>query len=158
MNTEIFPRIHTGYYVSNMKKTVDFYTKFFETEPVKVKDDYAKFLIKEPSLNISFVQSTKTIKPDFIHFGIEVNDPEELKRRLGNAMRHDLPIDVEKEVKCCYAKQDKFWVTDPDGYKWEVYQFLEDVERNDKKYSKEEGTCCAPESKENVTEQAACCA
>lgn len=157
MNDKNFPRVHTGYYVSNIAKTVDFYSKFFDTEPVKVKDDYAKFILNEPSLNISFVQSAKSVKPDFIHFGIEVNDPEELKRRLGNAMRHDLAIDVEKEVKCCYAKQDKFWVTDPDGYKWEVYQFVEDVEQNDPKYTSEEGACCAPGEKA-AEEEKVCCA
>lgn len=140
MKTETFPRVHTGYYVSDIQKTIDFYTKFFETEPAKVKTDYAKFLLTEPALNISFVQSSKEVNPDFIHFGIEVSDPEELKRRLGNAMHHNLPIDVEKEVKCCYAKQDKFWVTDPDGYKWEVYRFMEDVEKNNEA---RESACCS---------------
>ena len=157
METTTFPRVHASYYVSNIENTIAFYSKFFEKEPVKTKKDYAKFLLDAPSLNISFIQSPKPVKPDFIHFGIEVNDPEELTRRLGNAMHHDLPIDVDKEVKCCYAKQDKFWVTDPDGYKWEVYQFMEDVEENDEKYA-EEGACCAPEGSVAEGESASCCA
>ncbi|MTI40795.1 ArsI/CadI family heavy metal resistance metalloenzyme [Fulvivirga lutimaris] len=134
-------RMHVSYSVSNIEKTVAFYNKFFETEPVKTKKGYAKYLLDEPSLNISFVQSEK-VNPQHVHFGIEVNNPELLKSKLGNALTQDLPIDEEKEVKCCYAKQDKFWVTDPDGYKWEVFKFLEDVEQNDEKYA-EEGACCS---------------
>jgi hypothetical protein len=34
----------------------------------------------------------------------------------------------EKDTTCCYARQDKFWVSDPDGNRWEVYTVLEDVE------------------------------
>ncbi|MEM8569146.1 MAG: ArsI/CadI family heavy metal resistance metalloenzyme [Bacteroidota bacterium] len=137
-----FPRTHVGYGVKDIQATVEFYEKFFQIEPVKVKNDYAKFILKEPSLNISFTQSSKPIQPVHIHFGIELDDAEQLKQRLGNAMGHELSIDEEKEVKCCYAKQDKFWVTDPDGYRWEVFIFKEDVEKNDKVNS-EVGECCA---------------
>ena len=143
MKDQTFPRMHVGYYVSDITKTVDFYKRFFEAEPVKVKSDYAKFILTAPSLNISFVESEQAIQPSFIHFGIEVDNPEHLRQKLGNALRQNLTIDEEKEVKCCYAKQDKFWVEDPDGYKWEVYHFKENVEINDPKYSKE-GSCCAP--------------
>jgi hypothetical protein len=27
----------------------------------------------------------------------------------------------EENTDCCYALQDKVWVTDPNGYKWEVF-------------------------------------
>lgn len=134
-------RMHVSYSVSNIEKTVEFYNKFFETAPVKTKQGYAKYLLEQPLLNISFVES-KQVNPHHVHFGIEVNDPELLKSKLGNALTQNLPIDEEKEVKCCYAKQDKFWVTDPDGYKWEVFKFLEDVESNDEKYTTE-GACCS---------------
>lgn len=141
MNTSIFPRMHVSYHVRDIKATVDFYTKFFEVEPVKLKDDYAKYILTEPSLNISFIKSDVQVANRTMHFGIETNDPSDLKRRLGNAMHHELAIDEEKNVNCCYAKQDKFWVTDPDGYRWEVFQFLENVEANDKKYQADK-VCC----------------
>ncbi|MEM6526408.1 MAG: ArsI/CadI family heavy metal resistance metalloenzyme [Bacteroidota bacterium] len=137
-----FPRTHIGYGVKNIEATVEFYTKFFQAKPVKVKKDYAKFILEEPSLNISFSQSPNPIQPGHIHFGIELDEAEQLKQRLGSAMSYKLSIDEEKEVKCCYAKQDKFWVTDPDGYRWEVFIFKEDVEHNDKVNS-ELGECCA---------------
>ncbi|MEM9391475.1 MAG: ArsI/CadI family heavy metal resistance metalloenzyme [Bacteroidota bacterium] len=137
-----FPRTHVGYGVKNIEATVEFYSKFFQVEPVKVKKDYAKFILEEPSLNISFSQSSIPIHPGHIHFGIELDDAEQLRQRLGSAMSHELSIDEEKEVKCCYAKQDKFWVTDPDGYRWEVFVFKEDVDENDKANS-EVRECCA---------------
>jgi hypothetical protein len=28
---------------------------------------------------------------------------------------------VENEARCCYAKADKLWLTDPDGYRWELW-------------------------------------
>lgn len=146
METQIFPRPHASYFVSNIERSIEFYSKFFEAAPVKVKEGYAKFLLEKPSLNISFIESTHEIQPRFIHFGIEVNDETELKRRLGNAMHHDLPVDVEKEVNCCYAKQDKFWVTDPDGYQWEVFRWMEDVDVNDPQHSTDDTLkepCCA---------------
>lgn len=139
MKNELFPRIHISYQVSNLDSTIAFYSKFFEKEPVKVKEGYAKYILEEPSLNISFIENKDGVQPHTAHFGIEVNDPELLKQKLGNAMHHQLPIDEEKEVQCCYAKQDKFWVTDPDGYRWEVYQFLEDSEILS---DKEETACC----------------
>ena len=155
MKTQTFPRMHVSYHVSNISSTVDFYTKFFGVEPVKVKKDYAKFLLSEPSLNISFIKSDRPIQKETLHFGIEVDNPDHLKQKLGSAMRYNLPIEVEKEVKCCYAKQDKFWVTDPDGYKWEVFQFMEDVEVNDTKYSGK-GACCTS-SAADKKETTDCC-
>ena len=33
----------------------------------------------------------------------------------------------ERDTTCCYARQDKFWVTGaPDGERWEIYTVLED--------------------------------
>lgn len=140
MSKKLFPRMHISYQVSDIENSIAFYTKFFEVDPVKVKPGYAKFILQKPSLNISFIENKKGGNPHTAHFGIEVNDPDLLKQKLGNAMHHDLPIDLEKDVQCCYAKQDKFWVTDPDGYRWEVYQFLEDSEILS---DKEETTCCS---------------
>lgn len=143
-NSETFPRMHVSYYVSDLSKTIDFYTKFFEVEPVKVKESYAKYILTAPSLNISFIENPHAVNKDAAHFGIEVNDQQILGQKLGNAMHHNLPIDREKDVECCYAKQDKFWVTDPDGYKWEVYQFIEDSAGLESNANASE--CCAPKS------------
>jgi hypothetical protein len=55
---------------------------------------------------------------------------------------------VSKEeigTSCCYAVQDKFWATDPDGHQWEVYYFHEDAEFNDPHYElSNTSACCMP--------------
>jgi hypothetical protein len=44
------------------------------------------------------------------------------------------------QTNCCYAIQDKTWVTDPDGNEWEVFVVLEDnLSETDQSIS-----CCAP--------------
>ena len=47
-----------------------------------------------------------------------------MQRRLEMA---GLRTEREDGVECCYARQTKFWVTDPDKALWEVYVFHEDV-------------------------------
>src|SRR5207244_11007375 len=34
----------------------------------------------------------------------------------------------EMDTTCCYARQDKIWVRDPDGTPWEVFATHEDVD------------------------------
>jgi hypothetical protein len=59
---------------------------------------------------------------------------------------------VSKEeigTSCCYAVQDKFWATDPDGVQWEVYYFHEDAEFNDPHYEMQDASaCCMPPAAE----------
>ena len=35
----------------------------------------------------------------------------------------------ELDTTCCYARQDKIWVRDPDGTPWEVFAHHEDTEK-----------------------------
>ena len=130
MNT-ISSAMHVSYYVSDIEKTVNFYRTFFGQEPEKVKTDYAKFELKEPALVISFIQNPANAKADFGHLGIRVSSPEMVERKKLEMMSNHIPIFDEKQVDCCYALQDKFWVSDPDGYKWEVYYFYHDTESED---------------------------
>lgn len=144
--------MHVSYYISDIDKTVSFYTKLFGIEPTKVKSGYAKFELENPSLVISFVMSKEKVRSDFGHLGFQVESKQELENKLSEVQKLGLEYLEEKDVSCCYARQDKFWVSDPDGIKWEVYQFHEDVEFNDPHYA----TACCPtdETKEN---KEACC-
>jgi hypothetical protein len=40
-----------------------------------------------------------------------------------------LSAQASERSECCYALQDKFWLTDPDGNRWEIYAVLQDVEK-----------------------------
>lgn len=148
-----FPRMHVSLYVSDIEATVKFYSKFFGIEATKIKSDYAKFELMEPSLIISFVQNPDRVKDNFGHLGFQVETQEQLNEYLNKMQALQMPILEEKETACCYAVQDKFWVTDPDGVQWEVYYFHEDVEFNDPKYDNEEAqACCTPKKKLNLAE------
>ena len=154
MNTHTFPRMHVSLYVSDIEKSVNFYSQFFGTEPVKVKPKYAKYVLENPSLIISFVENKERVQQNFGHLGFQVETVEELNKRLWEARMKNLVTKEETGTNCCYAKQDKFWVNDPDGVQWEVYYFHSDAEFNDPHYSVSETTaCCTSDEKQD----AACC-
>lgn len=55
---------------------------------------------------------------------------------------------MEEQVTCCWAVQNKVWLTDPDGHRWEIYTVTdEQTERA------EDTACCEPEP----TAQGGCC-
>lgn len=144
-----FPRMHVSLYVSDLGKSVQFYTAFFGAHPSKVKEGYAKFTLNEPSLVISFIQNPDRVQANFGHLGFQVASQEEMNERLESAKILGLSTKEEIGMSCCYAVQDKFWVSDPDGIQWEVYYFHEDAEFNDPKYDSEDASaCCMPEQKE----------
>lgn len=163
MKTNPFPRMHVSIYVSDIQQTVNFYSSFFNAEPVKVKSNYAKYILEKPSLIISFVENKERVQSNFGHLGFQVETPEDLNIQLWEAKKKNLVSKEETGTNCCYAKQDKFWVTDPDGVQWEVYYFHEDSEFNDPHYQSDAATaCCTPVEKDASMEsmaptKEACC-
>src|SRR5690349_15059773 len=158
-----FPRMHVSLYVTDITASISFYSEFFGREPVKVKPKYAKYVLEKPSLIISFVENKDRVQSNFGHLGFQVETPAELNEYLSEAKKKNLVMKEEIGTNCCYAKQDKFWVNDPDGVQWEVYYFHSDAEFNDPHYEmKEASACCTPQEKENAKEstssvEAACC-
>ena len=137
--------MHVSLYVKDINDTAKFYESFFNQKANKVKPDYVKFELEEPSLIISFVENQEKVSPAFGHLGIQIESEEELRKRLTATNNAGLKILEEMGTNCCYASQDKFWVTDPNGYQWEVYFFHKDVEFNDPRYSNGESSqCCMP--------------
>ncbi len=156
--------MHVSLYVSDLQKTIPFYSSFFDKEPVKVKPGYAKYVLDSPSLIISFVENKERVQQNFGHLGFQVETVEELNKRLWEARMKHLVSKEETGTNCCYAKQDKFWVSDPDGVQWEAYYFHEDAEFNDPHYEMSEASaCCMPQDKEKINfrelnaESKACC-
>jgi catechol 2,3-dioxygenase-like lactoylglutathione lyase family enzyme len=147
-------RFHTNLPVSDIDATARFYSVLFDGAPTKRKDDYVKFLPSAGGLNVSFHQASvegKRLTDSHLtdlHLGFEMPDQKSLDAVHARLERAGL-ISAERETSvCCYANQDKFWVTDPDGYQWEFYVLLEDTER---KMGRTSG-CCA-----SNTASAPCC-
>ena len=48
----------------------------------------------------------------------------------------------ELDTSCCYARQDKVWVADPAGNRWEIYTVLADLDDDD--HDHPGAACCTP--------------
>jgi catechol 2,3-dioxygenase-like lactoylglutathione lyase family enzyme len=141
-----YPRMHVSLYVSNLENTIQFYKGFFGVVPNKIKAGYAKFILEEPSLVISFIENADRVQSNFGHLGFQVETKELMLEKLDSAKLLGLVSKEEIGTACCYAVQDKFWAEDPDGIQWEVYYFHEDVEFNDPHYTGgDSNACCMPE-------------
>ena len=49
----------------------------------------------------------------------------------------------ERDTACCYARQDKVWVADPAGNRWEVYTVLADIGDDEDDHA-DASACCTP--------------
>ena len=121
--------VHISLNVVDLDRSVDFYRRFFG-EPAKLKPDYAKFVTSDPVIHLA-MQPTRTSPGSagaLSHLGIRVETDAEVRRWRDRIHAQGLGFEDEVNTTCCYARQDKFWVTDPDGNRWEVYNVLEDVD------------------------------
>ncbi|PLZ90857.1 glyoxalase/bleomycin resistance/extradiol dioxygenase family protein [Fischerella thermalis CCMEE 5198] len=119
------PRLQLALNVSNIDAAVDFYSKLFGTEPAKRRPGYANFAIAEPPLKlVLFENPSATGKLN--HLGIEVESSAQVEQASDRFQQANLTLRSENHTTCCYALQDKIWVTDPDGDEWEVYTVLKD--------------------------------
>ncbi len=142
MENSTFPRMHVSLYVSDILETISFYNLFFGKTPDKIRKGYIKYILDQPSLIISFVENPARVQQNFGHLGFQVSSIEEMQERMAQAQKFGLATREEIGTNCCFAKQDKFWVNDPDGVQWEVYYFHEDAEFNDPHYEEEATSAC----------------
>lgn len=131
--------IHAG--VKNLESSIRFYSTLFGTEPAKVKEDYAKWMLEDPRIN--FAISTRTMDKGVDHLGLQVDSGEELEEIRTRLRAADTAILNHGEAVCCYARSEKSWVRDPDGVAWEAYQTMEDAELFSEAASTATKACCA---------------
>ena len=134
MSFTTFPKTHIGIQTAHLEEAIAFYTHLFGEAPDKTRPGYAKFLLNAPPLNLALTERSEAV-PHPGHFGLQVSTVDEVLARK-TALEAHYPVRAEMDVRCCYARQDKFWAVDPDGNKWEVFVFHEDVEVNDPPYQR----------------------
>jgi catechol 2,3-dioxygenase-like lactoylglutathione lyase family enzyme len=134
---------HVSLNVSNIDASVAFYEKIFQVGPSKRRPGYAKFDLKEPSLNLSMVEGTRT-GVNASHFGIQVASSEDVAAAWTRFKEAGLDTRTEENTSCCYALQDKVWVADPDGNEWEVFVVKGDTDRMHDEPTKV--ACCVPQA------------
>jgi catechol 2,3-dioxygenase-like lactoylglutathione lyase family enzyme len=121
-------RFHLSLNVADLNRAVAFYRVLFGTAPAKLRSDYAKFELDEPPLVMSLEPVQRGTGGALNHLGFRLADSAALvamQRRLGEA---GIASRRKEGVECCYARQTKFWVTDPDGTLWEMYTLDEDID------------------------------
>lgn len=115
-------KTHISLNVSNLEKSVDFYQALLGETPVKYKTDYAKFDVANPPLNLALNLSSHPVSGgNLSHLGIQVESTAAVKDAIARFQAAGLSLIEEQETTCCYALQDKVWVTDPDGNRWEIF-------------------------------------
>ena len=120
-------RIQLALNVDNLAEGVAFYSKLFKTQPAKVKEGYANFAIAEPPLKLVLIENPGH-GGSINHLGVEVESSETVHAEIGRLTGEGLFTEEEIGTTCCFATQDKVWVTGPGGEKWEVYTVLADSE------------------------------
>ena len=131
-------RIQLALNVDNLDEAITFYSKLFNTEPAKVKLGYANFAVVEPPLKLVLLENPGhggTLN----HLGVEVATSDTVHTEIARLYDQGLFTEEELNTTCCFAAQDKVWVTSPSGERWEVYTVLAD---SDTFGSDAEETCC----------------
>lgn len=119
-------RVQLALNVSDLEASVAFYSRLFGAGPAKVRPGYANFAIAEPPLKLVLIEN-KGHGGSLNHLGVEVADGGAVDAEEERLAGAGLAPASERGTTCCYARQDKFWVSGaPDGERWEIYAVLED--------------------------------
>lgn len=132
-------RAHLSLNVKDVEKSVEFYKKVFGVVPQKQTGTYAKFDLRNPSLNFTMQSGGEVSRVS--HLGIEVDSPQEVEMWGAKFREQGILEAEEKDVSCCYARQDKVWIRDPDGNHLEVFYVAEQLPLADS--TQKVTSCCA---------------
>jgi catechol 2,3-dioxygenase-like lactoylglutathione lyase family enzyme len=138
-------RVQLALNVSDLGAAIEFYSKLFDAEPAKVRSGYANFAVVEPPLKLVLIETRAArgsgVAGALNHLGVEVESSEKVALATTRLSQEGLDVDVEEQTTCCYALQDKVWISDPDGAPWEVYTVLSDAPAESDFTG--DGNCCA---------------
>jgi catechol 2,3-dioxygenase-like lactoylglutathione lyase family enzyme len=136
-------RFHVHLAVDDLAANIRFYSTVFGAPPTVEKPDYAKWMLDDPRIN--FAISCRGLKPGLDHLGVQVESEEELVALRDQVERAEIAALDQPGAACCYAKSDKYWVTDPQGVAWETFRTLGDIAVfGEKAVTEDSVACCAP--------------
>lgn len=113
-------RLHVHVGVSDLERSVQFYSALFGAEPTMRKPDYAKWMLDDPRVNFA-ISSGQHASKGIEHLGIQAETTDELSDVYARLKAADRPVLEEGRTTCCYAKSEKSWIADPDGVTWEAF-------------------------------------
>ncbi|TXI42102.1 MAG: glyoxalase/bleomycin resistance/dioxygenase family protein [Mycobacterium sp.] len=120
-------RVQLALNVDDLDAAIAFYSKLFGVQPAKVRPVYANFAVAEPPLKLVLLENPGQ-GGTLNHLGVEVESSERVHGEIARLAGAGLFTEEEMGSTCCFAKQDKVWVTGPGGERWEVYTVLADSE------------------------------
>ena len=120
-------RIQLALDVDDLEASIAFYTALLGVEPAKRRPGYANFAVAEPPLKLVLLENPGR-GGGLNHLGIEVESTEAVQAETARLTGTGLLTLEENDTTCCYATQDKVWVTGPGGERWEVYTVKADSE------------------------------
>lgn len=136
-------RFHVHVAVKDLDQSIRFYSTVFGAEPAVVRPDYAKWMIEDPRIN--FAISARGADAGVNHLGLQVDTDEEFRAMRDQLSAADSSLVEETGANCCYAKSDKYWVTDPQGIAWETYHSLGSIPIfGSDRATESTDACCAP--------------
>ncbi|MGN6128840.1 MAG: ArsI/CadI family heavy metal resistance metalloenzyme, partial [Nocardioidaceae bacterium] len=124
---ETMSRIQLALNVNDIDAAVEFYSTLFDTPPAKRRPGYANFAVADPPLKLVLFENPE-LTGTLNHLGVERDSTDEVQAQAARLEAAGLSLDAEGDVVCCYARQDKHWVTGPDGQRWENYVVLADAQ------------------------------
>ncbi|CAM3378229.1 ArsI/CadI family heavy metal resistance metalloenzyme [Tsukamurella hominis] len=113
--------------VDDLDAAIAFYTTLFGIAPAKVKPGYANFAVADPALKLVLIENPGQ-GGTLNHLGVEVESSDAVHAEIARLTDAGMFTEEEIGATCCFATQDKVWVTGPDGERWEVYTVLADTE------------------------------
>ncbi|MQY23627.1 ArsI/CadI family heavy metal resistance metalloenzyme [Nocardia macrotermitis] len=120
-------RVQLALNVDDLKQAIAFYSTLFNVAPAKRKPGYANFAIAEPPLKLVLLENAGR-GGTLNHLGVEVETSEQVHGEIARLSAAGLFTEEQIATTCCFATQDKVWVTGADAEKWEVYTVLADSE------------------------------
>jgi predicted enzyme related to lactoylglutathione lyase len=135
-------RPHLALTVTDVERSIPFYEALFGRAPEKVRPGYAKFSVDEPALNFTLNAGERESLGAFNHAGVQVASTDDVLAARERLVAAGLATFDEMDTTCCYARQDKIWVHDPDGTPWEVFATLADTEEaGESRRTEADGAC-----------------
>ena len=139
-------RFHVHVSVDDLAANIRFYSAVFGAKPTVQKPDYAKWMMEDPRVN--FAISQRGSKAGVNHLGFQVDSDEELTLLRKQVADAEIAALDQPGATCCYARSDKYWITDPQGVAWETYHTLGEAEiyGTVTKPAEQGGACCMPKA------------
>lgn len=145
-------RVQLALNVGDLDASIEFYTALFGVPPNKVRDGYANFAVVDPPLKLVLIAGQG--EPGTLnHVGIEVASTEQVAAAAQRMAGEGAACEVQDSTTCCYAVQDKVWVSGPE-IPWEIYTVLADAAA----MLPPDGECCVPEvAVDSAESRSSCC-